>query len=149
MFDSLLSILQRFGFDWPWLWLLLPLPLLLAFMPPPALEHQQSVRVPNLPSLLDDAPHAGRSTTGGLRGKTLLAGVIWCCVVCAVSRPHWLAPLNLKRFPPGISYWCWMYQAPWPRRICRIARVNPLPGPRPCSRRSTTLFTSGKRTILA
>ncbi|WP_422731070.1 VWA domain-containing protein [Leclercia pneumoniae] len=96
MFDSLLSILQRFGFDWPWLWLLLPLPLLLAFMPPTALEHQQSVRVPNLPSLLDDAPHAGRSTTGGLRGKTLLAGVIWCCLVCTASRPHWLAPPEFK-----------------------------------------------------
>ncbi|EAW0724334.1 VWA domain-containing protein [Salmonella enterica] len=96
MFDTLLPALQRLGFEWPWLWLLLPLPLLLFLLPRPPLEHQQSVRVPNLPNLLDKPSQAGRGTASGQRSRTLLAVTIWCCLVCAATRPDWIAPPEIK-----------------------------------------------------
>jgi Mg-chelatase subunit ChlD len=92
MFENLLPVLHRFGFEWPWLWLLLPLPLMLRFLPHPPLVHQQSVRVPNLPNLIDEVPHVGSKSYGGKRRTQFLAAAVWLCLVCAAARPQWIAP---------------------------------------------------------
>ncbi|WP_309578253.1 vWA domain-containing protein [Scandinavium hiltneri] len=92
MFESVVHHLQHLEFQWLWLWVLLPLPLLLRYLPKPPTSHHYSVRVPNLPYLLVDAPTISRTTPGERRWMLLLWSLSWFCLVCAATRPQWIMP---------------------------------------------------------
>lgn len=73
---------------WPWLMLLLPLPLLVRWLLParPQLE-QAALKVP----FLDELGEGENRVLGSDRRWPLwLAGIAWCCLVLAASRPQWL-----------------------------------------------------------
>lgn len=92
MFESAIHLIQRIEFQWIWLWCLLPLPLLLRFLPKSSDVHQYSVRVPNLPRLLDGSQLAGSARTKQHHGHALLYAMVWFCLVFASARPQWITP---------------------------------------------------------
>lgn len=74
-------------FSYPWLFLLLPLPLLFRRRQP-----QQSTTL-HLPALARLTGQQSRLVTG-FSPASLLAGLLWCCLVTAATQPRWLGEVQ-------------------------------------------------------
>ncbi|MGU3413313.1 VWA domain-containing protein [Enterobacteriaceae bacterium C34A] len=85
------ELISRFDFAWPWAWLLLALPLLARYLLPQDKQQNESVRVPFLPTLIDDLKLDSQPVNDGwLRG--VLFWLTWALLVCALARPEYLTP---------------------------------------------------------
>jgi Ca-activated chloride channel family protein len=83
--------LSRIDFAWPWVWLLLLLPLLGRYLLPQDKQLKEHVRVPFLPTLIDELKLDSQPVRDGwLRG--VLFWLVWGLLVCALARPEYLTP---------------------------------------------------------
>lgn len=75
-----------FEFAWWWVLIALPLPLLIRFLPAKPQIQDVALKVPAL------LPHQqiGETKTGRNPVRTILATLIWLCLVLAAARPQWL-----------------------------------------------------------
>lgn len=75
-----------FEFAWWWVLIALPLPLLIRFLPAKPQSQDVALKVPAL------LPHQqiGETKTGRNPVRTILATLIWLCLVLAAARPQWL-----------------------------------------------------------
>ncbi len=76
-------------FEFAWIWVLaaLPLPLLVYFLLPSKNQSESAaLLVPNYLSLGNNRVQAPKR----MRGRLLVASLVWCCLVTAAARPQWL-----------------------------------------------------------
>ena len=85
------ELLARIDFAWPWAWLLLLLPLLSNLLLPQEKPQTDVVRVPFLPSLIDELQLHARPTRSSVPER-IIFWLAWTLLVCALARPEYLTP---------------------------------------------------------